>query len=221
MQTACMNPRLEVANLLEGSSDRPADVMWGNICGDVCVTHPLQPKFLVETGKRKLKEFGTAQERYGVEVKLRKYSVRCAKAGLEIQPLVASSFGAWGSHGRELLKVIGSRIAARTGVAPATCTAQLQQRLSIIILRSNARAILARANRHAKDIFEDALPDNPTTDYEDPPDAPCEAFLPAPPARKSTDTTTTTTTTSTTQSATQPTTTTARASTVAVKDVAS
>ena len=168
MKSACMNPRLEVPNLLEGSNDRPADVMWDNICGDVCVTHPLQPKYIATTAARATSEPGEAQEKYATDVKLRKYSARCAAAGLEIHPLVASAFGAWGEKGRALIKTIAQRVSARTGVAAGVCATQLHQRLSIVLLRSNAKAILSRTSADTPSIFLDAL------EHEDP-----EVFDPA------------------------------------------
>ena len=159
MRSACMNPRLEVPNLLEGSSERPADVMWDNICGDVCVTHPLQPKYLALTATRVAGDDGAAQEKYGTDVKLRKYAVRCAAAGLEIHPLVASAYGAWGVKGRALIDTIAKRVSARTSVPAGVCATQLHQRLSVTLLRSNAKAILSRTAAAAPNIFLDALDD--------------------------------------------------------------
>ena len=162
MKSAAMNPGLEVPNLLEGSNDRPADVMWDNVCGDVCVTHPLQPKYVALTAARAQSEPGAAQERYAVDVKLRKYATRCEAAGLEIHPLVASAFGAWGDKGRALIHTIAQRVSARTGVPAGICATQLHQRLSVVLLRSNAKAILSRTAADAPSIFLDAL------DTEDP-----------------------------------------------------
>jgi hypothetical protein len=153
-QVACLEPRLETPFLLPGGSERPADVQLGDRCCDVAVTHPLQPKYLLASAAAR----GSAVEAYASDVKCRKYSAACSAANLVFVPLVVSAFGEWSDSSRPIFKEIASRIAAHKGISFATAKAQLTQRLSIALMRGNARALLQRTDPLTQELQEPTDP---------------------------------------------------------------
>ncbi|KAJ1503691.1 hypothetical protein HMI55_002349 [Coelomomyces lativittatus] len=135
-------------------SERPADVQLGDRCCDVAVTHPLQPKHLLASAAAR----GSAVEAYAADVKCRKYSAACTAANLVFVPLVVSAFGEWSDSSRPIFKEIASRIAAHKGIPFATAKAQLTQRLSIALMRGNARALLQRTDPLPQELQEPTDP---------------------------------------------------------------
>ena len=152
-QTAHMSPGLEVGNLLPDSSERPADVLLGIRACDQAITHPCQPKYLAHSATTD----GFACNAYAVDVKQRKYTAVCEANGLQFVPMVCSVFGEWCKTARPIFTEIANRTAARTGADYADMKSQLMQRLSMRLMRSNARALLQRMDRDEEQ-HDDVLP---------------------------------------------------------------
>ncbi|KAL5515766.1 hypothetical protein EMCRGX_G000982 [Ephydatia muelleri] len=94
---------------------RPADILASNwLCGkpaafDLTVVSPLNPTFISEAGRTA----GSA----AVAAELRKHSAndaKCSELGWTCIPLVAESYGAWGSEAVQAFSQLASSLATRT-----------------------------------------------------------------------------------------------------------
>ena len=70
-----------------------------------------------------------------------KHGPRCAAQNVTFLPLAVCAFGGWLPAGEEFVNTLAGRIAEVTGVRKSVATAQLWQRLSLTLWRSNAQAI--------------------------------------------------------------------------------
>jgi hypothetical protein len=139
-RAARMSPGLEAPFLLPSGCERPADVLLGHRACDLAVTHPAQPRYRT----RAAQEEGFASDAYATDVKQRKYALACAAEGLEFVPLVVTVFGEWCSSAGPIFKEISQRIAAVRGTDCGAASAALMQRLSMRLMKGNARALLQR-----------------------------------------------------------------------------
>ncbi|KAL5479665.1 hypothetical protein EMCRGX_G023219 [Ephydatia muelleri] len=104
---------------------RPADILASNwLCGkpaafDLTVVSPLNPTFISEAGRTA----GSA----AIAAELRKHSAndaKCSELGWTCIPLVAESYGTWGSEAVQAFSRLASYLATRTN-SPKSCTAAL------------------------------------------------------------------------------------------------
>jgi hypothetical protein len=145
---AQMSPLLEPLHLLRNCGARPADwavpdVMAGRtLCCDLAVTDPLQVKFVSDAAKTPCK----AAERYGVEVKLAKYSDLLARnKDIVFWPIIIESFGGYNSKSLLFFKLLSNWLCQRDpSVDRSSLSSSLFQRASCILQRANAKALLAR-----------------------------------------------------------------------------
>ena len=63
--------------------------------------------------------------------------------------MFAESFGGWGGMAQELFRTLIHARAARSGETVSSVTTSLYTGLSIILMRANARALLARVPQEA------------------------------------------------------------------------
>jgi len=145
-RTAMLHPVLEKPFLLPGGGSRPADILTKEgdreVANDVAVTHPLQKAYIKHT----IEKPGSAQDMYAQSHKVKLYGPACDAAGLKLRPLVADCFGGWSEEAHTFFKDIASRTASRFGWTRSDCLTYLRQRLSMAIMRGNARALLERFN---------------------------------------------------------------------------
>jgi hypothetical protein len=141
-------PKLEKAGLIENSNDRPADVFIpsfhnGKSCAvDVAVTHALQPNAINYAAR----ETAGAAKRYAIKVKDHKYKEVLAKQdhGIDFLPVVVDCFGAWDNRAIIFFKQIASSISKMRVKPYAETINQLMEKLSVCLMRANARALLKR-----------------------------------------------------------------------------
>eukprot|EP00731_Ephydatia_muelleri_P012238 Em0006g1132a len=114
---ACISVKAEAGSGLghELRNTRPADILASNwLCGkpaafDLTVVSPLNPTFISEAGRTA----GSA----AVAAELRKHSANdamCSELGWTCIPLVAESYGAWGSEAVQAFSRLASYLATRT-----------------------------------------------------------------------------------------------------------
>eukprot|EP00731_Ephydatia_muelleri_P025148 Em0017g231a len=78
---------------------------------------------------------------------LRKHSAndaKCSELGWTCIPLVAESYGAWGSEAVQAFSRLASYLATRTNSPKSKVVCSLYGRLNLTLVRANARALLLR-----------------------------------------------------------------------------
>ncbi|KAL5484184.1 hypothetical protein EMCRGX_G020637 [Ephydatia muelleri] len=144
---ACISAKAEAGSGLghELRNTRPADILASNwLCGkpavfDLTVVSPLNPTFISEAGRTA----GSA----AVAAELRKHSAnyaKCSELGWMCIPLVAESYGAWGSEAVQAFSRLASYLATRTNSPKSKVVCSLYGRLNLTLVRANARALLLR-----------------------------------------------------------------------------
>lgn len=133
---------------LDASGRRPADVFiprWRNgipAALDFAVTSGLRGDLVVSSAEAS----GTAAERY--EEHKRQFldtARRCSDAGVAFVPMVAEAHGgSWGREARRAFAVLAKRAADAAGEEPALVAAEHAQRLSLLLHKETARAVLRR-----------------------------------------------------------------------------
>ena len=145
---ASLSVRLEAGGGLgmDKALTRPADVLVSNPSGsasaayDITVTSPLNPSIILEAGV----SAGSAAKAAEVRKHL-KYDVKCSELGWRCTPLAVETYGAWGAEACITFSFIASRVAIMTNKSKSIILSNLYGKLSIILVRSNARAIMLRS----------------------------------------------------------------------------
>ena len=71
---------------------------------------------------------------------------KCSRLGWVCIPLSVETHGCWGEEAGRCLDRLATRIATRTGCPKSSAVSGLYGRLSIGLIRANARALLARSS---------------------------------------------------------------------------
>ena len=108
---------------------------------DFAVTSPLQPGYVAEAAREQL---SAATSYESDKLSDRNTAERCRQHGFKLVPMVAESCGGWGNSAQKALRWLIHANAGRTGRSISQITVELYSSLSIIIMRANARALLAR-----------------------------------------------------------------------------
>ena len=151
---ACLGGQVEVGSGQghDRLNFRPADVLVKNwLLGkpaafDLTITSPLNPTTLTEAG---VKCGSSAQV-----AKVRKHAAsdgKCKELGWVCIPLAVESYGCWGMEAQESFKRLAARLAIQMGCSRSQATTTLYQRLSLSLVRANARALLSRARVHLEE----------------------------------------------------------------------
>ena len=145
---ALLNPKLEAGAGLghERRLTRPADILipsWSNgdktAAIDVSITSPLKSNILSEAGV-----VAGAAARQTEERKHTCNDTICSELGWKCVPLVVETFGAWGRTAGQFFGELASRLAAQSHSSKTTMLNNIYGRLSLILVRANARAFNAR-----------------------------------------------------------------------------
>ncbi|KAL5477585.1 hypothetical protein EMCRGX_G024399 [Ephydatia muelleri] len=145
---ALLNPKLEAGAGLghERRLTRPADILipsWSNgdkpAAIDVSITSPLKSNILSEVGV-----VAGAAARQTEERKHTCNDTICSELGWKCVPLVVETFGAWGRTAGQFFGELASRLAAQSHSSKTTMLNNIYGRLSLILVRANARAFNAR-----------------------------------------------------------------------------
>ncbi|KAL5481713.1 hypothetical protein EMCRGX_G021941 [Ephydatia muelleri] len=70
---------------------------------------------------------------------------KCAELGWVCIPLAVESYGCWGTEAQQSFSRLAARLAIQMGCSKSQATTNLYQRLSLSLVRANARALLSRA----------------------------------------------------------------------------
>ena len=146
---ACIAGQLEAGSSLdeEGRQTRPADILVQNwefgkpAALDFTVTSPLNPTTLNEASVTAGSAASAAEAR-----KHATNDVKCNRLGWVCIPLAVETYGCWGDEAIKCLDRLAARIATRTARSKSSAASALYGRLSIVLVRANARAILARSS---------------------------------------------------------------------------
>ena len=133
-------------------NSRPADVLVKNwhlgkpAAFDLTITSPLNPTTLTEAG---VKCGSSAQV-----AEVRKHAAndeKCKELGWVCIPLAVEAYGCWGMEAQETFKRLAARLAIQMGCGRSQATTTVYQRLSLSLVRANARALLSRARVHLEE----------------------------------------------------------------------
>ena len=69
----------------------------------------------------------------------------CAELGWMCIPLAVESYGCWGTEAQQSFSRLAARLAIQMGCSKSQATTTVYQRLSLSLVRANARALLSRA----------------------------------------------------------------------------
>ena len=149
--SASLVPSREDRYLLpQAEGARPADLfipLWGSggrdAALDVTVVSPFQQATLL----RAAREPGFALHLH-LRQKLNKYEEACRAQGISFHALVVETLGSWEEGSAEIIKRLGKALARATCQDDAEVTRHLFGKLSIILQRDNASAILNRIQVH-------------------------------------------------------------------------
>ena len=153
---ALYNPKLEAGSGLghDQKQSRPADILvnnWG-INGkpaafDLSVSSPLKPDIVSEAGHTAgSATFATEQRKIHVQAN----SGIFEELGWSCIPLVVESFGAWGQLDSNTFKKLAFRLSVQVNSSTSTTLDSIYSTLNLSLVRSNARAFLAKAGPRAK-----------------------------------------------------------------------
>ena len=152
---ACLGGQVEVGSGLglDRLHSRPADVLVNNwhlgkpAAFDLTITSPLNPTTLTEAGVRCGSSALVAEAR-----KHNANDSKCAERGWVCLPLAVESYGCWGMEAQQSFLRLAARLAIQMGCNKSQATTILYQRLSLSLVRANARALLSRASfRHSEE----------------------------------------------------------------------
>ena len=146
---ACIGGQLEAGSSLdeEGRQTRPADILVQNwefgkpAALDFTVTSPLNPTTLNEASVTAGSTASAAEAR-----KHASNDAKRNRLGWVCIPLAVETYGCFGDEAIKCLDRLAARIATRTARSKSLAVSALYGRLSIVLVRANVRAILARSS---------------------------------------------------------------------------
>ncbi|KAL5477821.1 hypothetical protein EMCRGX_G024669 [Ephydatia muelleri] len=123
---------LRIPSQLAGGGDKPAAI-------DVSIASPLKSNILSEAGV-----VAGAAARQTEERKHISNDTICSELGWKCVPLVVETFGAWGRTAGQFFGELTSRLAAQSHSSKTIMLNNIYGRLSLTLVRANARAFNAR-----------------------------------------------------------------------------
>ncbi|KAL5477904.1 hypothetical protein EMCRGX_G024759 [Ephydatia muelleri] len=143
--------RLEKGNGLTRDLDhtRPADILIaGWVRGkpaalDITITSPLCPAILDESCHQTGAAILAAETR-----KLHSNGPKCQELGWSCIPLAVETYGNWGKEAQDTISRLASDLAIHQSSTKSSVVAEIYGRLNMTLIRSIARAILARELPH-------------------------------------------------------------------------
>ena len=144
----CLRGQVEVGSGLglDRLHSHPANVLVKNwhlgkpAAFVLAITSLLNPTSLTEAGVRCGSSALVTEER-----KHNANNAKCAELGWVCIPLAVDSYGCWGTEARQSVSRLAARLAIQMGCSKSQATTILYQRLSLSLVRANARALLSRA----------------------------------------------------------------------------
>ena len=140
---------------VEGSRTRPADILLPNwefgkpAALDFTITSALNPSTLNEASVMAGSAASAAEIRKHVA-----NDEKCSRLGWVCIPLSVETYDCWGEEAGRCLDRLATRIATRTGCPKSSAVSGLYGRLSIGLVRVNARALLAIGRLHFRKDFK-------------------------------------------------------------------
>ena len=134
----------QLVTRISAGRTRPADILvtsWGvkdTAAFDITVTSPLSPKIVSEAGVSAGVAAKAAESR-----KHEQNDTKCSELGWQCIPLAVETYGAWSEEACNAFSCIAMHKAILTNCSKSQVLGDLYGRLSIVLVRANARAILA------------------------------------------------------------------------------
>ena len=145
-QRASLHPWRE-PNLSGSKGERPADftTLEGGTtyANDVFVINPLRDGLL----EHHLVRPGSATSVYADREKNPTYVPICVREGMVFRAIGADVYGVWDENAKNLIAKISKGDAAKHDCRPEEVQSRLTSRLSVIVMRHNARAVIRRDNQ--------------------------------------------------------------------------
>ena len=146
---AGLSPIKEARSLIPSNRTRPGDIFLQNWRGrqtafDIAVTSPLGRSVLPQSSKTAVAALSAMKAN-----KTNKHSRPCQANGIAFIPLVVERLGGWEADALFHLRAIAKQTAARSASLAPIAIRQFFQRLSVLLQRSNAALIAARAPAQA------------------------------------------------------------------------
>ena len=140
---ACLSPQIEKGSgILPKDQSRPADILVPNwslsrpAAFDIKVINPLNLQFIQEAAQT----CGHAAE-MGEEAKHSRNDEACALRGWSCIPFVVEVFGGWSNEAINVLLAISKKVATQLCRPLNEVMSGIYSRLSLTLMRQNARAI--------------------------------------------------------------------------------
>ena len=141
---AGMNPELERGAYHDDAS-RPADVLvplWSlgkSGAFDITVVSPLSPSILLGPGAGNTDVVDEAAQKKHTE-----NDPKCADLGWTCVPLAIDSYGRWCDEAHTAFNEVAVRLSTRTKVSFSSALSSIYNSLSLVLVRQNALAIIAK-----------------------------------------------------------------------------
>ena len=142
---AGLSPRKEESDLFSGSKRKPGDIFipgWknGKDCAlDVTVVCPIQDSMVDKAAAKALYAADEAFKR-----KNTKNVDDCAKINVEFIALAVETFGGWNTISSFHIRLLARQLARQNDENESVITAQIMQKLSIVLQRGNSSLIASR-----------------------------------------------------------------------------
>ena len=123
---------------------RPADILIPNwslsrsAAFEIKVIHPLNNSLISDAG-----QMSGASAAVGEQEKLENNALGCVERGWICVPLVVEAYGGWGITAKEALSRIARRLAIHSHSSNSESLNAMYCRLGTVLMRQNARALLA------------------------------------------------------------------------------
>ena len=110
---------------------------------DFAVTSPLRQGVIADTAREQLAAASAYEDHKASD---RSTEERCRQQGIRLVPVVAESYGGWGTCAQRHFKWLLHAHASLTGKSVSQASLEFYSSLSIIIMRANVRSLLARVS---------------------------------------------------------------------------
>jgi hypothetical protein len=94
-----------------------------------------------------------------------KFIEPCLQRGVDFQAMVVETYGSWDPAALTVLNEIGNQYALHQGLSPAAAADRLFEKLSVTLMRLNARMLLVRGSTDDEEDDGGVPADNELIDY--------------------------------------------------------
>jgi len=143
---AMLNPKREQGGLIGATKEKPADILVPNLYNsnpaalDVSIINTGQPKYLKTAHVNPIEIL----EKYGKEVKEKKYTAACRAKQLEFIPLMANIYGTWAPPAMKVFRLAADMIQAHENISKSSAMFQVMSSINVVLVKRLATCLLMR-----------------------------------------------------------------------------